>query len=62
MKELLKQAIKVIEEERDQLIEWANESKLGSWSSHQVKPREQRAIELTNKINYLKVKMHEYEE
>ena len=60
MREILEQAIKVLEEERDLLLTWVEQSIKGGWSTHQVKPMKERATDLNNIINELKVKMHEY--
>ena len=38
--------IAVIEAEADQLDQWADESRSGGWSTHQVTPMRQRADEL----------------
>lgn len=43
----MEKLIKVIEEEITILEKWANDSLLGGWSTHQVKPQQERA-------NYLK--------
>ncbi|MDA3802899.1 MAG: hypothetical protein PF488_03315 [Patescibacteria group bacterium] len=56
MKKLLKEAIQILEEERVQLLEWAEESFTESWSTHQVEAMTKRAEYLYNKINELKVK------
>jgi hypothetical protein len=60
MKRILLKAIKILEEEKTQLLKWAKQSEFGGWSTHQVDPMKKRAAYLYNKINELKVKMNEH--
>ncbi len=58
MSDELKEAIKLLEEEAMQLDGWADESRSGGWSTHQVKPMRARASFLRAKVVELKMRAY----
>ena len=58
MSKELRDALALLEEDIAMLRQWASECRSGGWSTHQVRPMEDRASLLHDRVNALKGSAH----